>query len=156
MLEIRQRDLQDPLCGIDNSILHHKIANSLDGVTGKKFEATRKRKRSIDEYTDDSDGSDLDLEAQGIKVASKPSKTPSPSRFEGVRIPGLIYPKSAYQSHVATLPVVSEIEVLEDFLVRLFRYLDHNVDETERLFPRQQMSPRMMLRQPLVTRSLFP
>ena len=60
-----------PLRSIDNSILHHKIANSLDRVTEKKFEATRKRKRSINEYTDDSDDSDLDLRAQDIEMTSK-------------------------------------------------------------------------------------
>ena len=128
MLDIREREVQNHLRGIDidnkpikkshsTVILHHEAAKpKLDKDIEKNVEVSRKRKRSLSWDTDSGD-CDLEVEAQSIDVASKSSKPPAPSRFESVRIPDLNFPKSAYQGHSSTLPVSCERDVLHDFLV---------------------------------------
>ena len=112
------RNLQDPSCGRDDRTSHHENVNPLDKGTGGKIEAMEKSKRSVNGHTD-CDVSDPDVEAQGIELASKSSKMPAPSHFECVRLPVLIFPKSAYQGHTTTLPVSTESDVLQGYLVSL-------------------------------------
>ena len=52
-----------------------------------------------------------------MELAAKSSRKKATAHFDGLKIPDLICPKSAYQGHSIDLPTNSEKDVLGDFLV---------------------------------------
>lgn len=120
----RQQDLLGPFDSIDGnnepipashtdiSHIEYAIAK-LDKASIRNSGMSRKRKRAeIDDKVDE-----VKLEGQGIAIAAKPLNKQSAIRFESIKLPDLIFPKSAYQGHNPTLPVSSERDVLQDFSV---------------------------------------
>jgi hypothetical protein len=127
----RQQDLPGPFDNLkvsdrpvptsrNTAISNIEYATSkLDKAFTKAAGGSRKRKRSRSyECADnDSEVADVSLKAQGTKTAAKLKIKQPALRFESLRIPDMAFPKSAYRGHDSTLPVSSEWDVLQDYLV---------------------------------------
>ena len=141
----RHQNLHNPLNGIEVAHLFTRASPSTvisrvenassrleKGIT-KRVERERKRKLSSshEHAGNDSDATDFELEAQGIEIAARSSKKQAATAFEGLRIPDLIFPKSAYQGHNTVLPVSYESDVLQDFIVGSSLDMGRNTEDTE-------------------------
>lgn len=102
----------------DESHIEYAIS-TLDKASVKNGGVSRKRKRShsYERAEDDSEIDEVGLEAQSITFAAKPMKKKFATRFESIKLPGLVFPQSAYQGHDPTLAVNSERDVLQDLSV---------------------------------------
>lgn len=85
----------------------------------KTIEDSKKRKRSISELDGEviNNVGQLDAEAGGLELTDQSAKRQASMHMEGLELPGLIFPKSAYHGHVPPLPISREKEVLVEVLV---------------------------------------
>lgn len=80
----------------------------------------KRRKLSASRHnSESSDEADQLLDTTyGLRLAESSGKGQGKQRFDGLRLPALLSPKSAYQGNVPALPISKEKDVLEDILVR--------------------------------------
>lgn len=104
-------------------------SSKLDKAFTKDAGGSRKRKRSrsYESADNDSEVADVGSEVQGTKIAAKLKKRQPALRFDSLRIPEMVFPRTAYRGHDSTLPVSSEWDVLQDYLVGCAFNLDYNV-----------------------------
>lgn len=81
---------------------------------------SKKRKVCTTEDIDDNDIKDEELEVEanlGLEVAEESARIQRKQRFLGIRLPEMLYPKSAYEEYECTTSIVHEKIVLQQLLV---------------------------------------
>lgn len=80
----------------------------------------KKRKVCTTKDIDDNDIKDEEIEVeanQGLEVAEESARIQRKQRFLGIRLPEMLYPKSAYEEYESTTTIVHEKIMLQELLV---------------------------------------